>query len=56
MVYGALTSIRATQGLESKGGKGHNGGVFEWTSSTLAPYDGFIPSKLYPGYERSREL
>lgn len=36
--------------MASKGGKGHNGGVWEWTSTVLAPYDGFVPSKLYPGY------
>ncbi|KAH9931672.1 histidine-specific methyltransferase [Epithele typhae] len=32
------------------GGKGHNGGLWEWTSSVLEKYDGFVPSKLYPGY------
>jgi formylglycine-generating enzyme required for sulfatase activity len=29
---------------------GHNGGVWEWTSSALTGYDGFVPSELYPGY------
>lgn len=29
---------------------GHNGGVWEWTSTKFAPFDGFIPSELYPGY------
>ncbi|THH27007.1 hypothetical protein EUX98_g7189 [Antrodiella citrinella] len=32
------------------GGKGHNGGVWEWTSTVLDKYDGFVPSRLYPGY------
>lgn len=29
---------------------GHNGGVWEWTSTKFDGYDGFVPSKLYPGY------
>jgi hypothetical protein len=37
-------------GGERDGGKGHNGGVWEWTSSVFDKYDGFISSKLYPGY------
>lgn len=32
------------------GGKGHNGGVWEWTSTVLDKHDGFVPSRLYPGY------
>ena len=31
------------------GAEGHNGGVFEWTSTALAEHDGFITSQLYPG-------
>lgn len=31
-------------------GQGEIGGVWEWTSSTLAPYDGFQAMELYPGY------
>jgi len=27
-----------------------NGGLWEWTSSTLSPWEGFAGSKLYPGY------
>jgi len=30
--------------------QGHNGGVWEWTSTVFDTYDGFVPSKLYPGY------
>ncbi|KAK7690156.1 hypothetical protein QCA50_006805 [Cerrena zonata] len=41
--------LPATTGV-SKNGKGHNGGVWEWTSTVLDTYDGFIPSRLYPGY------
>ncbi|GBE85268.1 hypothetical protein BKA93DRAFT_741249 [Sparassis latifolia] len=42
--------IPATTGRNKDGGKGHNGGVWEWTSTLLEKYDGFIPSRLYPGY------
>jgi len=37
-------------GGERSGGKGHNGGVWEWTSTVWDKYDGFVPSELYPGY------
>ncbi|KAF8621300.1 hypothetical protein AX15_007898 [Amanita polypyramis BW_CC] len=42
--------IPATAGGERGGGKGGNGGVWEWTSTVFDKIDGFIPSKLYPGY------
>lgn len=29
---------------------GHNGGVWEWTSTLFAEYEGFQSSTLYPGY------
>ena len=29
---------------------GHNGGVWEWTSTEFAGHPGFVPSELYPGY------
>jgi formylglycine-generating enzyme required for sulfatase activity len=42
--------VPATAGGERMEGKGHNGGVWEWTSTVFDKYDGFVPSKLYPGY------
>ncbi|KAL4081230.1 hypothetical protein J3A83DRAFT_4427124 [Scleroderma citrinum] len=42
--------VPATTGLVKDGGKGHNGGVWEWTSTLLENYDGFVPSSRYPGY------
>ncbi|KDQ62677.1 hypothetical protein JAAARDRAFT_121841 [Jaapia argillacea MUCL 33604] len=42
--------VPATTGLAQNAGKGDNGGVWEWTSTVFEPHDGFIPSKLYPGY------
>ncbi|KAI0345952.1 DUF323 domain-containing protein [Trametopsis cervina] len=42
--------VPATTGLENRGGIGHNGGVWEWTSTVFDRHEGFTPSKLYPGY------
>jgi formylglycine-generating enzyme required for sulfatase activity len=42
--------VPATTGGSKYGGKGHNGGVWEWTSTIFDKYDGFVPSALYPGY------
>ncbi|KIK69776.1 hypothetical protein GYMLUDRAFT_34174 [Collybiopsis luxurians FD-317 M1] len=42
--------VPATTGGKPNGGKGHNGGVWEWTSTVFDKVDGFEPSKLYPGY------
>ncbi|KAJ7464785.1 hypothetical protein B0H11DRAFT_2051390 [Mycena galericulata] len=42
--------IPATTGGERSGGKGGNGGVWEWTSTVFDQYEGFVPSALYPGY------
>ncbi|PCH40324.1 DUF323 domain-containing protein [Wolfiporia cocos MD-104 SS10] len=42
--------VPATMGGERGGGKGHNGGVWEWTSTVLEQHAGFSASKLYPGY------
>lgn len=29
---------------------GHNGGVWEWTSTKFDGFPGFVPSEMYPGY------
>lgn len=47
---------RSTTGLSQNGGKGHNGGVWEWTSTVLEKHVGFVPSKLYPGWVRLHHL
>ena len=44
-----LYVTRATTGAEKDGGKGHNGGVWEWTSTILEKHEGFVNSDLYPG-------
>jgi len=41
--------IPATTGGEG-GGRGHNGGVWEWTSTVWDKYEGFEASSLYPGF------
>ncbi|RDX49992.1 hypothetical protein OH76DRAFT_1482793 [Lentinus brumalis] len=40
----------ASTGGPKDGGKSHNGGVWEWTSTVFEKHDGFIQSKLYPGF------
>ncbi|KAI0826841.1 DUF323 domain-containing protein [Trametes gibbosa] len=45
--------VPATSGGTRNNGKGHNGGVWEWTSTVFEKHDGFVPSKLYPGYVKS---
>ncbi|KIM54605.1 hypothetical protein SCLCIDRAFT_60276, partial [Scleroderma citrinum Foug A] len=42
--------VPGTTGLEHGGGKGHNGGVAEWTSTLWDSYDGFEASGRYPGF------
>ncbi|KAI5981711.1 hypothetical protein EDD15DRAFT_2391677 [Pisolithus albus] len=42
--------IPATMGLDKNGGKGHNGGVWEWTSTLFDKHEGFVASSRYPGY------
>jgi formylglycine-generating enzyme required for sulfatase activity len=29
---------------------GHNGGVWEWTDTEFEAREGYVPSKIYPGY------
>ncbi|KAF7364840.1 DUF323 domain-containing protein [Mycena venus] len=40
----------ATTGGARSGGKGCNGGVWEWTSTVFDKFEGFEQSVLYPGY------
>lgn len=42
--------VPATMGLDKYGGKGHNGGVWEWTSTVFDEHEGFVASSRYPGY------
>ncbi|KAF8908854.1 DUF323 domain-containing protein [Gymnopilus junonius] len=42
--------VPATTGGERNNGKGTNGGIWEWTSTEFDKFDGFVTSKLYPGY------
>ena len=39
---------RATTG-GSASGSGHNGGIWEWTSTVFEAHEKFVPSELYPG-------
>ena len=41
--------LSATTGGEG-GGRGHNGGIWEWTSTVWDKYEGFEASPLYPGF------
>lgn len=41
---------RATMGLPENGGRGCNGGVWEWTASEFATHDGLVPTALFTGY------
>lgn len=42
--------VPATAGLDKHAGRGHNGGVWEWTSTVFDKVEGFQASPLYPGY------
>lgn len=37
-------------GLEIYNGKGSNGGVWEWTSTTFDNHEGLVPTQLFTGY------
>ena len=39
----------ATAGLESRNGRGSNGGVWEWTSTLFDTHEGFSPTNLFTG-------
>ncbi|KAF9240387.1 C-type lectin protein [Melanogaster broomeanus] len=42
--------VPATAGLDELGGRGSNGGVWEWTSTLLSEHEGFYPTAHFPGY------
>ncbi|KAF9501797.1 hypothetical protein BDN71DRAFT_1500819 [Pleurotus eryngii] len=42
--------VPATTGLEQYGGRGSNGGVWEWTSTLFDNHDGLVPTNLFTGY------
>ena len=41
---------KATAGGPCSGGRGSNGGVWEWTSTVFDIHDGFIGTAIFPGY------
>lgn len=45
-----LTLSSALEPQPEKGLRGHNGGVWEWSSSVMDAHKGFVPSAIYPGY------
>lgn len=53
---GANTGFRnwhplpATAGCAANGGRGSNGGVWEWTSTVLDTHEGFAGTTIFPGY------
>ncbi|THU89377.1 hypothetical protein K435DRAFT_802795 [Dendrothele bispora CBS 962.96] len=53
---GANTGFRnwhcmpATAGMKDNGGKGSNGGVWEWTTSVFDTHEGLVPTNLFTGY------
>ncbi|KAF7799940.1 hypothetical protein EIP86_011183 [Pleurotus ostreatoroseus] len=42
--------LPATAGMAHQGGKGSNGGVWEWTSTVLGTHRGFKGTNIFPGY------
>ncbi|GLB42137.1 putative sulfatase-modifying factor enzyme 1 [Lyophyllum shimeji] len=42
--------VPATTGLEVDGGRGSNGGVWEWTSTLFDTHPGLSPTNLFTGY------
>jgi len=41
---------RGTMGVEAYHGKGSNGGVWEWTSTTFDNHEGLVPTQFFTGY------
>jgi len=46
----SLTANRATAGGPIDGGRGSNGGVWEWTSTVFDTHDDFAGTAIFPGY------
>jgi len=44
--------VPATTGGVRAGGRGSNGGVWEWTSTVFEKVDGYSASQVYPGYSQ----
>lgn len=42
--------VPATTGTSENGGKGTNGGVWEWTSTLFDKHEGLVPTSLFSGY------
>ncbi|KAF9472134.1 hypothetical protein BDN70DRAFT_972430 [Pholiota conissans] len=42
--------VPGTMGLDACGGKGSNGGVWEWTSTVFDTHEGLVPTGLFTGY------
>ncbi|KAJ7874794.1 C-type lectin protein [Mycena olivaceomarginata] len=42
--------VPATTGMESEGGRGSNGGVWEWTTTLFDNHHGLVPTNLFTGY------
>ncbi|KAJ7497023.1 C-type lectin protein [Mycena latifolia] len=42
--------VPANAGMASEGGRGSNGGVWEWTTSLFDKHDGLVPTDLFVGY------
>jgi len=51
----ALTLAACNSGLApqpDKGQRGHNGGVWEWSSTPMDAHEGYLSSRIYPGYSK----
>lgn len=44
-----LHLVRATTGLDKNGGKGSNGGVWEWTTTLFDGHEGLAPTNIFTG-------
>ncbi|KAJ7287326.1 C-type lectin protein [Mycena rebaudengoi] len=42
--------VPASTGQESEGGRGSNGGIWEWTTNLFEHHEGIVPTELFVGY------